>query len=197
LRRSEDFKKIRATYWLGVCLIIVFWVTSEGNLIVSDDYWLIRLGVNNIEGFNFGWLRESITHIFIHANWLHSITNLLFLGLMSIYERRVGAKRFIAVFMISGVLSATSVWFSEPIVAMGASGGLMGLAAGYVVDVPKQTLKEYLVGAGMVLIVFAIMMTYQNIKFSHPADLNIDNLGHLFGLVIGLIYCKFHTINER
>jgi len=187
----ESFKKIQATFWLGIFLIVTFFILSSGTFDELNENWFVILGVNNLYTLTPWWFVQTITHNFIHLNLLHLWTNLSFLGILSLYERNVKAGRFLSIFIFSGVLSSISIFFfSNPMVSAGASAGLFGLAAAYLLDIPKLTFKEYLLGFGMIIFLFLIFSFAENKKTVDSLSFEIDTWGHLFGLLFGLIFCK-------
>lgn len=187
----ESFKKIQATFWLGIFLIIAFFIFSGGTFINLNEDWLAILGINNFEMFTPWWFIQTLTHNFIHINSLHLWTNLSFLGVLSLYERKVGAGRFLFLFLFSGMLSSISLFFiSTPTISVGASAGLLGLAGAYLLDTPKLTFKEYLMGSGVILFIFLIFSYTENKQAVGDLSFEIDNWGHLLGLISGLIFCK-------
>ena len=185
----ESFKKIQTTFWLGIVLCLVFLVSSKGAFVQIDDKWFVIFGVNNVKILTPWWLIQTFTHNFIHIDLLHLLTNLSFLGLLSLYERKVGAKRFLGVFLFSGVLSSISVLFaSGPTVSAGASAGLLGLGAAYLLDNPKLTVKEYVIGVALIFFIYW-MLRFQS-EQGATGNYNIDEWGHILGLLSGAAYCK-------
>ena len=188
LTRLESFKKIKATYALGMSFIIVFFITSDGTFIKSDDTWLGLLGINNIEKFTLLWFAQTFTSTFVHINFLsHLLPNLVFLGILSFYERGVSTGRFIAVFLFGGVLSSASVLLqSEPMGSVGASGGLCALAGACLLDTPGLRRRDY--ALGFCLIAFVLLAS----SFSETKGLNfeVDFWAHALGLIFGALFCK-------
>jgi len=94
----ESFKKIQATFWLGIFLILAFFIFSGGTFIDLNEDWLATLGLHNVYLFSPWWFVQAITHNFIHINLLHLLGNLTFLAILSLYERKVSAGRFFSSF---------------------------------------------------------------------------------------------------
>ncbi len=185
----KSFKKIQATFWLGIILSVIFLIFSNGTFIQINDSWLIIFGLNNIEIFTPWWFIQIFTHNFIHIDLLHLLSNLSILGLLSLYERNVGAKRFLTVFLFTGIFSSFSVLFiSKSIISAGASAGILGLGAAYFLDHPKLTLKEYIIG--IILLLFAYWYLEFQTKQGIYETYNIDKWGHILGLFSGVAYCK-------
>ena len=186
----ESFKGIPATFSLGIFLIFSFFVFSGGTFIELNNNWFLILGVNNFATFSPWWFVQTVTKNFIHCNQIHLWMNLAFLGMLSLYERNVQAKRFLTVFFISGILSSISIFFvSGQQISAGASGGVFGLAAAYFLDIPKLTLKEYFWGCGLILLLFLMFSLFGNDKVA-GVTFKVDHLGHVFGLMFGAIFCK-------
>lgn len=187
--RWESFKQIQATFWLGVVLCITFFVFSEGAFGQIGEDWFLMFGVSNVETFTLRWFMQTFTHNFIHIDLLHLLTNLSFLGLLSLYERRVKAKRFLAVFLFAGAVSSISVLFVyDPVITAGASAGLLGLGAAYFLDNSRLTVKEYVQGIGLVFLVYWMLSIQSG---SPKVELyQIDEWGHILGLIAGILFCK-------
>jgi membrane associated rhomboid family serine protease len=89
------------------------------------------------------WPKQMITHLLVHTNLFHLVTNVAAIGIASVYERRVGTKRFLAILVVSCMSSIPSVLFCrENITVCGISGGIFGLAAVYFTDHENLTVKE-------------------------------------------------------
>jgi membrane associated rhomboid family serine protease len=84
------------------------------------------------------------TSIFLHAGWLHLLSNLLYLGVFGWpVERRVGAPRFALLYLISGLVGSLAYLFAQPssgVPAVGASGAIAGVIAAHLVLFPGATL---------------------------------------------------------
>ena len=91
-----------------------------------------------------GRLFTLVTALFIHASWLHLVGNGVFLLIFGVpAERRVGARRLLALFLIGGALAnlvASLLIGSTGRVIVGASGGISALMGGYLVLFPKARL---------------------------------------------------------
>ncbi len=188
---GDSFKKIRGTFWLGLVLIVLHLIFSEGTFQSLNEDWAVIFGINNIVKFTPWWFMQIFASNFFHFDFIHLWMNLVFLGLLSIYERRAGARRFLTVFLVGGVVSATSVLFiTDPMVAVGASGGLYALAAAYLFDSNTVSNKKYplLVGLVIVLFILASLPDFQTVGSTGTDKVNI--LGHFFGLLFGVVYCK-------
>jgi len=190
----QSFVKIQMTYWLGVSWIVIFYISSSQSFAEISEEWLVEYGVNNVEIFTPRWFLQLFTNGFLHLNFLHLYLNIVMFGLLSLYERQVGSKRFLTVFLVSSVLSSLSILLlREPTVSVGASSGIFGIAAAYMLDSPKLNIKEFLIGVLTILILFLFLSLAEDDK---GIDLDIDHLAHLSGILFGAAYCKLFPRNS-
>jgi membrane associated rhomboid family serine protease len=85
-----------------------------------------------------------LTSSFLHAGWLHLVSNLLYLAVFGPpVERGLGAARFAVLYLTSGLLGSLAYLFAQPTSetpAIGASGALAGVIAAHLVLFPGATL---------------------------------------------------------
>jgi membrane associated rhomboid family serine protease len=85
-----------------------------------------------------------LTSTFLHAGWLHLIANLLYLALFGPpVEQRLGSVRFVFLYLASCVVGSLAHQLAQPTSmqpAIGASGGVAGVIAAYLVLFPGATL---------------------------------------------------------
>ena len=107
-----------------------------GTLSASPQQWRLL--------WHDGRLLTLLTALFIHANWLHLIGNGVFLLIFGVpAERRLGAWRLLALFLLGGALAnfvASLLIGSSGRVIVGASGGISALIGAYLVLFPKARL---------------------------------------------------------
>jgi membrane associated rhomboid family serine protease len=111
------------------------WGTVPETLFSQSDTWGALLD---------GRVLTLFSAIFIHADWLHLIGNLLFLVIFGMpAERGMGAWRFLLVFLLCGACSnlaaAVSLHSSESVI-VGASGAVSGIIGAYLALFPKARL---------------------------------------------------------
>jgi membrane associated rhomboid family serine protease len=120
-----------------------------------------RLTGHALQPSDWPLLTSPITYMALHAGWAHLGFNLVsLLAFGSPVERLAGPWRMLMVFVLSGIGGALlQACFSgpEPVVLIGASGGISGLfAVAYLAYAPAQKLWQRLaallvLGAGLVL----------------------------------------------
>jgi len=85
-----------------------------------------------------------LTSMFLHAGWLHLLSNMVYLGVFGPpVERRLGALRFAVLYLGSGLVGSLAYLLAQPssmVPAVGASGAIAGLIAAHLVLYPGATL---------------------------------------------------------
>lgn len=136
-----------------------------------------------------------ITHMFLHADGLHILFNMMFLFFLGPeLERRVGGKRFLLIYFISGLVAALGYSFWTLFVqgtngsAVGASGALMGIFACLAILAPDIVVYVYFIPMKIIyaLIFFALL----DLFLGSSGDL-IAHSAHLSGVVAGLVIGKY------
>ncbi len=106
-----------------------------------DDWLVLHLGFLPVVYSFPDWplwakLAGPLTHQFLHDGWLHLAVNMGFLMAFGAgLERRLGARRLLAFYLVCGVLGAAAhflVYSSSEAVLIGASGAISGLFGGLI-----------------------------------------------------------------
>lgn len=107
---------------------------------VQEEWWVLALAFIPARFSEFGsllpggkvaWFTSFVSHQFVHADAPHLLINgawLLAIG--SLVARRVGALRFVSLYLVSGIAGALAFWAVNPGLAqpvIGASGAVSGL----------------------------------------------------------------------
>lgn len=195
---GQHAMSIRISLLLGLLLLGVFLATSNFGFIEADP--------DIIEGYAMrgGWALEPRSPLFGLAHWLlhidiqHLLTNVAVLGLLSIYERRVGARRFVAVLLVACLASAFSVFYYPASIRLcGISGGLFGLAAAYFVDERSMTTKDWLLAIVYFGVIVGLLTLDGNLRSSsaRAVDFQIDHLGHFLGALGAVAYCRLRPLS--
>ncbi len=142
--------------WLLAILILAnivtfFWEVSLGeqlHLVASDwgvipVYWLAQTGADFLE-----WPHLSLslfTFQFLHAGWLHLLSNLVFAWVFGAdLERAIGFWRFAILYVISGLVAGVAYIVLVPnsaVPLVGASGAVAGLLGAHVLLFPFTPLS--------------------------------------------------------
>jgi len=133
---------------------------------------------------------QLVTHMFTHGGFLHILFNMYALWMFGTTLERVwGPKKFLIFYLICGLAAGVAQLFLSDNPAVGASGAIMGLLAGFaylfpnteffILPLPFPIKAKYMV---------ALYAAYDLFGGIHPgkAD-NIAHYAHLGGLVMGFI----------
>lgn len=151
---------------------------------------------NNIFGLNVLFFEEKmywqvITSMFLHANFLHLVLNMLVLYQFgTTLERFLGKLQFFLVYFVGGILcSLLSVLYvryvyenqHEVINVVGASGAICVLIGYYVFFDRRQFV---LLGIQILLISFLPLLFGVNVAW----------FAHIFGFICGYLLAKLRTL---
>lgn len=139
---------------------------------------------------------QLITHMFMHGNLTHIFSNMLIFVVFSpTVEEYLGSKKFIWLFILSGIVGAICqmLAFTNDSAMIGASAAIYGTTLAYILVKPKDTryfslLPLYIIGKCFV--VFLFMLEILSI-FSGTED-HIGHIAHIFGGLTGLIFLFFN-----
>ncbi len=184
----QNFKLIQASLYLGVLLLVIFFITSNYNFLVIDERIFNLLALRNEITVLLPY--QIITHSLIHIDLFHLLINISGIGLASLYERRVGPKRFLSILAIGCIASTPSILFYADTYISGISGGLFGLFAAYIVDRTGLTIKEWL-GACLIFAVLMLVFSFTQTIEHSPNNYQVDHIGHMLGAVGVIFYCRF------
>ncbi len=192
LRAKNFFCNLNATKSIIIInvtfFIIAIFFSKNQNFL---DYFALK--PDNILHFRYLW--TLLTSFFLHLNFSHLFVNmlsLLFIG--SFVEKIIGRKRFLFIYLISGLVAGLFFAFlalafqSElQVYAIGASGAIFALGGLLMILTPKLP----------VLVFFMIPMKMFNAMLfllialwviSWLSGLPIGNTAHLGGLLAGIAY---------
>ncbi len=176
---------IRSNYSLTILTLII---ASFFLQYIIPGYFSY-LALSPLDVFSRPWI--LVTNMFLHAGPIHLLFNMLFLFFFGPeLERRIGGKRFLAVFFLSGIVAGIgySLWTgiilqsNDP--AVGASGALMGIFACLAILAPR--IEVYIYFIPMKITYALIMFALLDILFFNSGDA-IAHSAHLSGVVAGLV----------
>ena len=122
-----------------------------------------------------------VTAIFAHANMGHLLSNLFALGLFGlVLEGRIGYRRVLWLFLISGLLINV---FSPYPRSLGASGAIFAILGALVVLRPFMVV--WISGIPMPMIIAGIVWLAQDILGAFMPT-NVGNIAHIAGLFFGI-----------
>jgi len=145
------------------------------------------------------------TSMFLHGGFLHLGGNMLYLWIFgNNVEDAMGHKRFIAFFLLSGVIAALFQFFYDPtssVPMVGASGAISGILGAYLILFPRARIKTLLfifIFIKIVEIPAILLLTiwfFMQILYSHMEGVAWH--AHIGGFVFGLITIKLFIKRRR
>lgn len=145
------------------------------------------------------------TSMFMHANLMHLFVNmmsLLFLG--SFLERLIGSKRFLFIYIVSGIVASLAFVFFALVFksdlnvpAVGASGAIFGIGGILAVLTPRLPVFILFIPIAMPMWFGIVLMLALMWIVSAIVGLPIGNTAHLGGFVAGLIYGFYLRIKYK
>lgn len=145
---------------------------------------LVRFGAKfspYIQVYHQYW--RFITPIFVHIGIEHIVMNSIFLYYLGgQMERMIGSWRFLAIYLLSGVMGNVASFAFGGAISAGASTSLFGLFGMIIYLSRNHSYVRYFRALGMqyaALIVLNIVMGFINGS--------VDNFGHIGGLVGGYL----------
>lgn len=137
-----------------------------------------------------------VTYMFLHGSLSHILFNMLglfFFG--SRVESRLGERRFITLYLISGIFGAlASLVFTPRAAVIGASAGVFGVMLAFAWFWPRE--KIYIWGVLPIDARYLVMLTTAaSIFFGLGGGDGVAHFAHLGGYVGAWIYLWFATRN--
>ena len=200
MRRSPFDARRSATVMLLIALVAAF----LGQLALQHYY---PLSVNrylalSVVGMSHGYVWQLLTFQFLHGGWLHLLLNgwAIFVFGREL-EEALGAKRFLALYFLSGVIGGlvqvlfgitVGGRFAYPVV--GASAGAFGLVAAFAALFPERSLTLLLffiipinLRAKYLLLICAVISVYGILV---PGG-NVAHAAHLGGMLTGVFFIRY------
>jgi len=182
------------------------WVTSALVLVnaliyARGSYPLMLTETSEDFGVRWAFIAEDIlsgewwrmfSYMFVHANWLHLVMNLLGLWALGPFvERAFGRVRFSLIYLFSGftgsVVYLCLAWYQvgEPRALVGASGCIMGLLGATGAVMLRAWLKQRAPMAKQILLRLVVVVLLQ-VTFDYNTP-QVAGLAHALGLLGGFI----------
>ena len=164
---------------LAVVNVIIFVLQIILGTNFTNSFILVSSDV-----FTRPWI--LLTSMFLHAGINHILFNMYALLIFGqILEQRIGAKRFLFVYLLSGLIAAfLSSFFYER--ALGASGAIMGVIGALIILMPNLRLLLFFAVPMPLWIAGIIYAAIDLFGIFFPSG--IGNIAHLVGMGCGLLY---------
>lgn len=132
----------------------------------------------------------AFTYMFLHGGLGHIFFNMLALYIFGPrVEARFGGKRFLALYIVSGLAGALACYIAPTTPVIGASGAVLGVSLAYARYWPNDTVLIYGIipmTTRMMVIVY-VLLSVGGQLFNFQAG--VSHLGHLGGLAGGYLFC--------
>ena len=167
---------------INVIMFIISAILSR-SVIDIDARVLLIMGGKYGPLISNGQIWRLITCNFLHGGIIHLAFNMYALySLGDQIEILYGKTKYIIIYMLSGIGSSLLSYFLSPnTLSIGASGAIFGLLGALLVSAIKER-GRFQRGAITNLVVVIALNLYIGLTAS-----NIDNYGHIGGLVVGVI----------
>jgi membrane associated rhomboid family serine protease len=185
---------IKALIWINVIAFIFEWIFPE--TIVTYGGLMPRAVFKNY------WIWQVVTYMFLHADPLHLLLNMLTLWMFGVeLERLWGTEAFLRYYFVCGIGAALSTLAVSllpfdftilvyNVATVGASGAIYGLLLAYgIIFKDRPILMWFLfpVPARWFVIITGALVLWSSI--TDPTG-GTAHLAHLGGLLFGFVYLK-------
>lgn len=184
-------KKPIITYSLIIINTLIF-LLSLFNIVNIDDMYMM-FGAN-YELVASGEFYRLFTCMFFHADLLHLIFNMYALYILGTkVERYYGSKRYIVLYLISGLVASlfSCVFNNINVISIGASGAIFGLfgSIAYFTYHYRGTLREFLTSGIIPTLLLNLIIGF--------ANTGIDMAAHIGGIIGGLLIAMSIGIGDK
>lgn len=173
-----------ATYVLITLNILMFIITSifSGNFIDSNIEVLIYFGAKVNSLISGGDYYRLLTCAFLHGGFLHLAVNMYALNALGpLVEKVYGRVKFLIIYFVAAFVSSIFSFSFSTSISIGASGAIFGLLGATLIFAYKMRNK---IGTKMITNILSVIALNAFLGLALP---NIDNFGHLGGLVGGTL----------
>ena len=143
---------------------------------------LVLLGAKVNELISAGQYYRLISSMFLHGGILHLAVNMYSLYAMGpIVEKLYGKAKYIIIYFMAGICSSIFSYVFSTSISIGASGAIFGLLGAVLVFAIKTKGKT---GSAFIKNILSVIFVNIFIGMTLP---NIDNFGHIGGLLGGIL----------
>ena len=187
---KEDKKSKKKTWipWVSIVLIILNALTGIYKLAGGEFDFILNYGMKT-GALQRGEYLRLILSGFIHAGWLHFISNMYALVIYGfVFENRIGRWKYLLIYLFSMIGSALMINFiGGDGIHIGASGAIWGLMA--------ANLIYCLYTKKIIYLLYAIFSVAGNIIYTFTTGISWQ--GHLGGAIAGALLSLILFANER
>ena len=200
-RRRPSLLRIFFLRWSSMIillsLVVVFVLQLIAQLVLGPGYYrtedynsfLYYLTPSRATVLARPW--TLVTSIFLHAGFLHLFVNgLVLFSFGPILEMRIGRKRFLWIFLGSGIIAGAAQLLVLPpdIIILGASGAILGALGTLTVLAPRLPVLLFFFIPMPLWVVSLGFGVLSAILAFFTIGGSIAHMAHLVGLIVGFIY---------
>lgn len=187
-------RKLMMTYTIIIANFLVFALS----LFFSQIGDQLAFNPKYLSLNQFPQLYTLFTSMFVHANFLHILGNMLvFFFIGAAFEQRIGPKKFLFIYLVTGVIGALTFSMANlntDVLLIGASGAIFGVLGAFAYSYPRdEIVMPVPIG---IMIIMRIKVIYATIIFAVVETIvvffsvqdNTAHLAHFGGLVSGVIF---------
>lgn len=206
-------KKWMMTYTLMITNFVIFIITMMYRLTIIHELgfrplYILPEYLPNIHVFTL------FSSMFLHAGFLHIFGNMLIFFFIGIaFEQRIGWKKFLAIYLISGVFAAVFHSIVTPLVypgsfdatipLVGASGAIFGIMGAFAFSYPQDKVVMpipmfivMIMKIRVIVAVFIFIGLETVITFVSGGLDSTAHFAHFGGLIGGMILAAFLIRNK-
>ncbi len=178
--RIGAYSRFMLTFVLIAVNVIAYIYTSivGGDFITTGWLPISLYGQVNYSVIYEGWYWQLFTAMFVHANIIHLLGNMLILFVFGLRaEELFSTREYLLIYFLSGLTgNLLTLTFGPSMVSAGASGAIFGLFGAVTIYV-RRALGQSILGA----LVFSFFLLIISSGFG------VNVLAHLGGLIVGLL----------
>ena len=181
-----------------VCLIVA---TALGagffrNIVEMNPQILYWMGAKHNNAIIFhGEYYRLVTSMFLHGGIVHLLFNMYALYILGDFiERIYGAKKYLAIYFVSGIVASIFSLYFSPVMGVGASGAIFGLLGAALVFAYNEKDR---IGKALVtnIIVSILLNVFIGLSMSN-IDISAYFGGFIAGAILGLFFHNYKIIRK-
>jgi membrane associated rhomboid family serine protease len=204
----SDQNPRRTFPWVTVLIILANAVFFYMELTHDDQFTLQRAFIpqrfldNPVSDFS-----TLFTSMFMHAGWLHILSNMLFLWIFGDnVEDRFGHIKFIIFYLLCGLLATfaqMALDLHSDIPSLGASGAIAGVLGAYLLMFPFARVRVLMgffvipVPALVVIGLWIVLQLFAGVGSIGSSGAGVAYMAHIGGFVAGMILTPILRLGSK
>jgi membrane associated rhomboid family serine protease len=181
---------------ITVVAFIFEFSANDDPAVIANQFGVIPAAVSGIYSFPgaISPMVTLVTYQFLHADIVHLIGNLIFLWVFADnVEQALGRWRFLAFYLLVGIIGALAFVFSDPgskVPLIGASGSISGVVIAYLMLRPCAKLTALVMGIPLRISAYWIIGVFIAIQFINLGAATKSDVAwwcHVGGMLAGAV----------